>query len=184
MADLFSPLKHRLRGCVDVILFNPPYVPTSDEELDQAVKCGDVSAAWAGGIDGRRVIDRVLPQVYDLLRDPPKSKEFHSGSEGDQRNRHEEDDCLFGFGGDGGGGGGGCMYMVAVQENDPEAIMRFMRTRFSMQTKVVATRRVPGEFLHILRFQKSREPIAPASAAGLSAENPIPKDRDKNKKIT
>jgi release factor glutamine methyltransferase len=40
-------------------VFNPPYVPTPDEEVER----GGIAAAWAGGYKGRVVIDRVLEQV-------------------------------------------------------------------------------------------------------------------------
>ena len=53
----------RLKGCVDVLLFNPPYVVTPDEEME-----GDgISISWAGGKDGRIVIDQFLKCVPDLL---------------------------------------------------------------------------------------------------------------------
>ena len=53
----------RLKGCVDVLLFNPPYVVTPDEEME-----GDgISISWAGGKDGRIVIDQFLKFVPDLL---------------------------------------------------------------------------------------------------------------------
>lgn len=42
-----------------VQVFNPPYVPTPDEE----VCLGGIASAWAGGFKGRRVIDQVLLQV-------------------------------------------------------------------------------------------------------------------------
>ncbi|KAI9182877.1 S-adenosylmethionine-dependent methyltransferase [Blastocladiella emersonii ATCC 22665] len=61
--DLVSSLLPRLAGSVDVFLFNPPYVPTPDGEVGTP----DLSAAWAGGERGRRVIDRLLPQIPVLL---------------------------------------------------------------------------------------------------------------------
>ena len=61
--DLVSSLSHQLAFKVDILLFNPPYVPTPEEEIG-----GDgISAAWAGGKDGRVVIDRFLPMVKHLL---------------------------------------------------------------------------------------------------------------------
>ncbi|GBF93092.1 hemK methyltransferase family member-like [Raphidocelis subcapitata] len=57
--DLLRPLARRLAGGVDLLLFNPPYVPTPDEEVER----DGIARAWAGGHRGRRVIDRLLPQV-------------------------------------------------------------------------------------------------------------------------
>jgi release factor glutamine methyltransferase len=81
VGDLCSPFLSRLAGkvsClflgarslfylnkkkVDVLLFNPPYVPTDDEEVGHA----DLRAAWAGGLDGMMVTSRFLPSVSGLL---------------------------------------------------------------------------------------------------------------------
>lgn len=61
--DLLEAFLPRLRQQVDLILFNPPYVVTPDDE----VSVDGISAAWAGGTNGRVVIDRFLAQVGDLL---------------------------------------------------------------------------------------------------------------------
>ncbi|CAN0253608.1 unnamed protein product [Pylaiella littoralis] len=61
--DLAICMRDRLRRRVDVLLFNPPYVPTPPEEVGSK----DIAAAWAGGERGREVIDRFLPEVKELL---------------------------------------------------------------------------------------------------------------------
>jgi release factor glutamine methyltransferase len=62
-SDLLAPLLPRLCGMIDVLIFNPPYVPTPDHEV-----CSKgISQAWAGGERGRLVIDRLLSQLPDLL---------------------------------------------------------------------------------------------------------------------
>lgn len=62
-ADIASGLQRRLTGLVDVMVVNPPYVPTPEEE----VACEGIAASWAGGENGRRVIDRILPAADELL---------------------------------------------------------------------------------------------------------------------
>ncbi|GMH83392.1 hypothetical protein TrST_g421 [Triparma strigata] len=49
---------------IDCVIFNPPYVPTPDEEVGGE----GIEASWAGGEDGRRVIDRALPDIWKLLK--------------------------------------------------------------------------------------------------------------------
>ena len=58
-----SPLPN-LEDAVDVLIFNPPYVPTPDEEVGG----NGIEASWAGGLNGRRVVDRALPQIARMLK--------------------------------------------------------------------------------------------------------------------
>jgi release factor glutamine methyltransferase len=61
--DIASVLEKRLAGSVDVMVVNPPYVPTPEDEVGME----GIASAWAGGENGRRVIDRMLPVVDVLL---------------------------------------------------------------------------------------------------------------------
>ena len=83
--NLASPLLLRLQRKVDLLVFNPPYVPTTSAEVVMAQKqqrgrksqesegeeeeeeAAGVDASWAGGKDGREVLDRFLPQIPQLL---------------------------------------------------------------------------------------------------------------------
>lgn len=66
LCDLFSAFRPGV--LFDIIVFNPPYVPTDKEELERAQLNRDVSASWAGGKDGREVIDRFLGDFIPFLR--------------------------------------------------------------------------------------------------------------------
>ena len=53
----------------DILIFNPPYVPCSDEEMQKALDNKDDTAAWAGGYKGREVIDKLTPRIREFLTD-------------------------------------------------------------------------------------------------------------------
>ncbi|XP_070642159.1 methyltransferase N6AMT1 isoform X7 [Bos indicus] len=63
ITDLVKGLLPRLKESVDLLVFNPPYVVTPPEEVGSR----GIQAAWAGGRNGREVIDRFLPLAPDLL---------------------------------------------------------------------------------------------------------------------
>ncbi|XP_058729292.1 uncharacterized protein LOC131601480 [Vicia villosa] len=62
ITDIASGLENRLAGMVDVMVVNPPYVPTPEDEVGSE----GITSSWAGGENGRSVIDRILP-VADIL---------------------------------------------------------------------------------------------------------------------
>ncbi|XP_014391515.1 PREDICTED: hemK methyltransferase family member 2 [Myotis brandtii] len=92
ITDLVKGLLPRLKEKVDLLVFNPPYVVTPPEEdiMRQWVQekkeimkirnlevisgrhnipvgSHGIEAAWAGGRNGREVMDRFFPLVPDLL---------------------------------------------------------------------------------------------------------------------
>jgi len=67
LASLASPLSLRLRHAVDILIFNPPYVPTYSDEADIAQYHAGIGGSWAGGTDGMQVTTTLLQQIEDLL---------------------------------------------------------------------------------------------------------------------
>lgn len=63
--DIASGLERRLTRLVDVMVVNPPYVPTPEDEVGR----DGIASAWAGGENGRSVIDKILPVADNLLSD-------------------------------------------------------------------------------------------------------------------
>lgn len=61
VSDLFSKAPKRK---FDAIIFNPPYLPTSEAELID----GPINAAFDGGKDGRKVLNRFLLGFGRFLR--------------------------------------------------------------------------------------------------------------------
>jgi len=59
--DLFQPIKEGEK--FDVILFNAPYLPSEKEEQKTWIE-----KAWAGGFDGRELIDRFLLKASKHLK--------------------------------------------------------------------------------------------------------------------
>ncbi|MHA1305990.1 MAG: HemK2/MTQ2 family protein methyltransferase [Candidatus Heimdallarchaeota archaeon] len=57
-SDLFSSLK--ISRVFDIILFNSPYLPISEEGL--------LSRAWSGGIDGLEIVSKYLESLDEYLQ--------------------------------------------------------------------------------------------------------------------
>lgn len=59
-SSLLSGLRERLEGKVDVLLFNPPYVPTLEEEEEAAQGEAGIEGSWAGGVTGTKLVDELI----------------------------------------------------------------------------------------------------------------------------
>jgi release factor glutamine methyltransferase len=60
--NLADPLIDRLSSQVDLILFNPPYVPTETSDVEEVIE-----RTFAGGKDGIEVIELAIGQASRLL---------------------------------------------------------------------------------------------------------------------
>ncbi|KAF7437157.1 S-adenosylmethionine-dependent methyltransferase [Pleurotus ostreatus] len=61
--SLHTRLKHR----VDLLIFNPPYVPTDSVEAESAQSSPAIASAWAGGINGMELTNTFLKLAPELL---------------------------------------------------------------------------------------------------------------------
>ena len=125
--DFLGPLAARLKGAADIVVWNPPYVPTPADEVPSVgelasagFEADPLPAAWAGGDRGRTVIDRVLPCIPLALRRPA------------------------------GGDKGGVAYILLLEENAPMEIAEMLATH-GLRAEIVETTRAANELLHVLR---------------------------------
>ena len=56
-----------LYGKIDLLIWNPPYVPTSPEEYASAQANRNIDASYAGGIKGNEFTDKFLELVPQLM---------------------------------------------------------------------------------------------------------------------
>ncbi|MHA1238660.1 MAG: HemK2/MTQ2 family protein methyltransferase [Candidatus Odinarchaeia archaeon] len=66
IGDLFYSLSER--EMFDALVFNPPYLPLSEEEI----KGGWVDLSCSGGVDGRALIDPFIQNAYKYLKNDGK----------------------------------------------------------------------------------------------------------------
>lgn len=109
---------------VDVLVFNPPYVVTPDEEItadtaDEQEFNDRIIKSWAGGTDGRLIMDRVFNQLDSILSPD------------------------------------GIAYILIIEDNKPKEIIKDLK-RLGFEAKIVAERRIRGEYLIILKIARCR----------------------------
>ena len=67
--DLFTPLPESLRGTLDLVVSNPPYIPTADlADLPAEVAGFEPRIALEGGADGLDVVRRIAEEAAVWLR--------------------------------------------------------------------------------------------------------------------
>lgn len=115
--DLSRPLSMRLRHCIDIILFNPPYVPTVHEESVRAQGNADIVGSWAGGLDGMEVTNRFLDDAGVC---PHSARMLQITF---NRGQDLLSDC-------------GKFYLVALAQNNIPEIRQRMREKFNMNSQV------------------------------------------------
>ncbi|CEF65143.1 HemK methyltransferase family member 2 [Strongyloides ratti] len=59
--DILEPFLPRICNKIDLLIFNPPYVLTENEPRCEEELC------FAGGPNGRHVLDKLLPRLKDVL---------------------------------------------------------------------------------------------------------------------
>ncbi|PWN44064.1 hypothetical protein IE81DRAFT_321722 [Ceraceosorus guamensis] len=74
LSALFSRCSSRSEsatsGLVDILLFNPPYVPTTEAEEAAAQADQAIAGAWAGGSMGTRLVDQLIEQGIETVLAP------------------------------------------------------------------------------------------------------------------
>lgn len=113
---------------LDVLIFNPPYVPTPNDEImpvtlatSETPGLNFIANAWAGGEDGRVVIDQFLPLLPELLANNLTSR------------------C----------------YLVLVDENKPQQIARHLKTQYQLDARIIKSVRASNEHLHIMKITRT-----------------------------
>lgn len=114
---------------IDLLIFNPPYVVTTNDELESKSQPSSSSStngdfntniikSWAGGVDGRVVMDRVFEHLDKILAP------------------------------------NGIAYILVIKDNKPEEIVVKLE-KMNYRADVVKERRIRGEHLFILKIQRA-----------------------------
>lgn len=128
--DLLSAFKP---NSVDLLVFNPPYVPTpsdDDEKAPEHKKFYDTDAekvygsdekmlikSWAGGVDGCEIINRVINNLDQILAP------------------------------------NGVFYLLIIKDNNPEKIKEDLR-KLGFQAEQIIDRKIRGEHLIVLKVSR------------------------------
>lgn len=137
--SLTASLSSRLHHSVDLLLFNPPYVPTVTSEAEDAQHGHDIHGSWAGGHDGMEVTNQFLSSVGVSTSQTSSLLGWHS----------QNYQSLL--------SPSGMLYLVALKKNNIPEIQTRMQQEHGLQSEVVLQRRAGGENLSILRFSRENK---------------------------
>ena len=149
VGSLVFPLLHQLYNRVDLLLFNPPYVPTTSIEMKRAQSLSANASTAAS------------------------KRHEKEGTSGKKNEKHEDEECVDDIISAAWAGGkdgmevtnlllpllpsllspGGRFYLLAVHENNPDNIMLQMRS-LGLLGRKVKRRQARNESQHVLCFSK------------------------------
>lgn len=162
--DLFQALEQRMQGNVDVMLFNPPYVPTPSDEIpdkstsfwagtsqtdrsttsfgrnanssdiDEFRAARDLLPAAWAGGDRGREIIDKVITVVPRILRKPKNESSASSDASNSSSNR-----------------GGVAYWILVEENEPKELREIFR-QLGLDAKIIATRRAHNELLHVFKI--------------------------------
>lgn len=113
-------------GLVDVLLFNPPYVPTTPAEEALAQEQAAIAGSWAGGWTGTALLDGLIDDVCGRGRGGVES--------------------LLSV--------GGRFYCIAIKQNDPDKLVEKLQAR-GLEAAIVLSRRAGREHLFVIRATRT-----------------------------
>ncbi|KAL9934002.1 hypothetical protein V8E36_007084 [Tilletia maclaganii] len=120
-ADQVDSRPQDQHGLIDLLVFNPPYVPTTEEEEAEAQRAAGIEGSWAGGLSGTRLVDELI-----------------DGSVGADGHRTGGIETYL--------SPGGAFYLVAIRQNDPPALVNRLQAR-GLDAAIVLQRRAGREHL-------------------------------------
>ena len=68
LGDWFEALPAELRGAVDVVVSNPPYIADDDPDVDGSVREWEPARALFAGVEGLDAIRRIVGEAREWLR--------------------------------------------------------------------------------------------------------------------
>lgn len=73
-SDLFKSFPKIYKQCLDIIVFNPPYLPSFVEKIDPKQK---IDRSWDGGEEGFEIFIDFISQAKEFLRKETKARIYY-----------------------------------------------------------------------------------------------------------